>query len=245
MSELMEEGLHLIESQERRLVGCRLCKVADIHDYRTHAKLLLHEVGHPCTTSLRAAREIVCKDHSDERTVCIGNLEAFHIRMVYRNVLELLILETPELCGKVKHTLTHILHLEVWLGLFLVKCIFRLAHLLCVICPVPRLYLRTCRNDTGLDVLVHLNLHVGDLYLCLCNRRLHEACKELVHCLRIAGHLVGKDHLCRSLISEKLCLLYTESHHLDHQFLVVILVSVVATGRICLEHLFPEGTVFS
>ena len=130
--------------------------------------------------------------------------------MVSRDIRELLILKTEKLCGKVKYTLTHILHLEVRLSLLLVKRIFSFAHLLCIVCPVPWLDLRTLRKKACLDILIHNSLHINNLSLSFLHCRCNDSGKEGIHCLRSASHLVAKNHLCRVLISKKICLLDTE-----------------------------------
>ena len=182
VSELVEESLHIVKRKEGRLVGCRLREVAHIHDYRTDVlatdDFLIDEVRHPGTASLCAAWEVVGKDHSDERTVCISHLEAFNILVIYRDILKLLVLKSPEFCGKVEYSLTDVLHLEIWLCLFLVEGIFCLAHLLCIISPVPRLDHAALRKEACLDILVHKYLHISNLFLCLSHSRSHYACKE-------------------------------------------------------------------
>ena len=163
--------------------------------------------------------------------------------MIYRDILKCLEIETEELVGSIEHTLTHILHLEIWLGLLLIERILSLSHSLCIISPVPRLDNRTCRKNTCLDILVHDRLHVNDLLLSLSHSRSHDAGEEYIHSLRCTRHLVGEDHLCRIVISQKGSLLDTKSHHLHDEVLVVILIAVVATGSISLEHLLPQRTV--
>ena len=177
MSELMEHGLHLIKSKQRRLAVDRLREVAYVDDHRTDIlavnNLLVHEVVHPCATSLGAAWKIVSKKNSDKAAVRICHLESFYIRMIYRDILKLLEVQTKELVGSIEHTLADVFHLEVRLGLLLIEGILCLAYLLSVICPVPRLDLRTLRKKTRLDILIHDSLHIGNLLLCLCNCRSH------------------------------------------------------------------------
>ena len=125
MSELVEHGLHLIECEEARLAVNRLREVADIHDYRTDFlaldDLLVHEVVHPCSAPLGAAREVVCEKDANKASVCICHLETLYVRMIYRNAVELLEVKAEELVGSIEYSSTHILHLEIWLGLLLVE----------------------------------------------------------------------------------------------------------------------------
>ena len=41
--------------------------------------------------------------------------------MIYRNAVELLEVKAEELVGSIEYSSTHILHLEIWLGLLLVE----------------------------------------------------------------------------------------------------------------------------
>ena len=140
MSELMEHCLHLIKSEKTWLSVNRLREVTYIHNHRANAckTVLFNEVGHPCATSLGRTWEIVGKEDTDERSISICNLESLNLRMIYRNAFKLLEIETEELMSCVEHTLTHVLHLEVWLCSLLVKSVLLLAYLLCIISPVPR-----------------------------------------------------------------------------------------------------------
>ena len=165
--------------------------------------------------------------------------------MIGRDVFKLLILKTIKLCCKIEHALTDILHLEIWLCLLLIKSIFCHTHLLCIVCPVPRLDLGACRKKTGLDVLIHYSLHISNLLLSLHYRWSDDARQERIHSLGSSGHLVMKDHLCRILISKKISLLHAKSHHLQDKILCIILVTIVSTRSICLEHFLAKITVSS
>ncbi len=232
MTELMEHCLHLVKGKKTWFSVDRLAEVADIHYHRTDIHpindLLVHEVVHPCSSPLRAAREIVCKKDSDEASVRVSHLEALDFIMIYRDILKFLEVQTEKLVSSVEDASTHILHLEIRLCLLLVEGVLCLADLLCIICPVPWLDHRTLRKKACCYVLVHHGLHVHDLLLCPLHSRSHDACKEGVHCLRIAGHLVCQNHLGRVLISKEFRLLYTESHHLHYEVLGIVLVGVVS-----------------
>ena len=61
--------------------------------------------------------------------------------MIYRDIFKRLEVQAEELVSCIEYTFAHVLHLEIRLGLLFIKSIFRLAYLLRIICPVPRLYL--------------------------------------------------------------------------------------------------------
>ena len=137
---------------------------------------------------------------------------------------------------------TDIFHLEIWLDGILIEFIMAVTDLLGIVCPVPRTDhgCAVFRKQSGLDILIHYQLHVGDLLFCLCHGRGEDAVKKLVHSHGIMRHLVRKDEISRSTVAEKLCLLYPELHYLYDHGIVVTGIALVASGGICIEHLFPE-----
>ena len=147
VAELVEHGDHVVERQQRRLAGGRLGEVGDVVDHRLGAEQLrlVDEVVHPGAAALVVALEVVAVEQRQRVAVLVEHLEHAHVRLVHRNVLALLEGQPVELVGGVEHAvLQHVVELEVRLDLVLVEVVLRLAHLLGVELPVPRLQLEAC-----------------------------------------------------------------------------------------------------
>ena len=87
MPELVEEGLNLAQSEQRRLLFCRFRQVHYDADVRAMVgsclvNKLLAEICHPCSTLLAGAWKEVGIENSEETTVCVKNLVGFHVRMI-------------------------------------------------------------------------------------------------------------------------------------------------------------------
>ena len=233
MAELVKSGLHLVHGQESRTVLVRRGEIADIDYDRTYflavgIVVLVAEIVHPCAAALGRAREIVAEEDTEQGAVGIGELPGLSCVVVELHPLQTLEVHPVQGMSRLEDTLLHVLHLEVRLGQVLVKVVLGLAYLLGIIPPVPWLDLGPYREKSGLDVLVHDLLHVGNLLLRLGDGGLHDTVKELVHSLWIMGHLRLEYEGGGVVVPHQLSLLDAQAHHVEHKLAVIVLVAVVA-----------------
>ncbi len=158
MAKFVEHRRHIVKADQRRLACRRLLEVRHVVDHRQRAQQLRlpHKVAHPRAAVLVVALEVVAIPQRQRLAVRIEHFEHAHIRLIHRNVLPLLERNPVKLVRRVEHAiLQHIPDLEVGLHLGFVDVVLRLAHLLGIELPVPRLQLEPallCINH-GLDVL--------------------------------------------------------------------------------------------
>ena len=233
MSELMEDGLNLIDGEQGREGILRSRHVADIDDDRADVialgiDVLVPEVGHPCAAPLGVAREVVSHEYAEQAAIGICNLERIDSLVVHRHIRKRLNLHSVDLLCCCEDSVTDILHLEIWLGELLVQGVLALTHLFGIVEPVPWLDRRAFGKLAGSDVLVHDLLHVGNLFHSLAGCRSHDLSEEAVDSLRVAGHLVVELVGCESVESEHAGLLGAEFQDLEAESLVVIFIAIVA-----------------
>ena len=118
VAKLVEEGLHLAQSEQRRLLRGGLGEVHHHRHMRTHVLALLVDIlslilGHPCPTLLAFAWMEVGIEHSQEGAVLIEHFVGFHIRMIDWNVLVLLERDAIQTVGQAKHAIDDFLQLEI------------------------------------------------------------------------------------------------------------------------------------
>ena len=165
--------------------------------------------------------------------------------MINRSALNRLYIKPIESGCSREYTCAHILHLEIWTSLLFVKVEFFLAYLLCVICPVPRLYGASDRQQAGSRILVHSLLQVLQLLLRLCYGRGDNSLQELIYGLGVAGHLVCKYAIGRSVIAQQAGFMLTEFKYAQESLPRIILSAVCSTCGIGLEHPLAQGSVFA
>ena len=97
---------------------------------------------HPCAAVLVVALEVVEVEQPEVRSVLVEHLEDAHVRLIDRQVVPFLEREAVQLVrGEEDAVREHAVQLEVRLDLVVVQVELRLAHLLGVEVPVPRLEL--------------------------------------------------------------------------------------------------------
>ncbi len=145
MPEFVEHSRHLIKAEKRRGILSRFAEIAYVDDDRTYiltgsCLLLIADIVHPRPAALCLTRKIVRQENADQGTVRISYLERLHIRMIYRDILYLLYIDSVQPVCRLEDTMTDILHTEIRSCLIFVQSIFALADLLRIIRPVPSPY---------------------------------------------------------------------------------------------------------
>ena len=187
VAELVEHRDDVVEADERRLTGRRLRQVADVVDDRPCAEQLrlTDEVRHPGAAVLVVALEVVAIKERERLAVGVDHIEYAHVGLIDRDVLALLEGDAVELVRRIEHAvLEHVVELEVRLDLRIVQVVLRLANLLGVKIPVPRLEREAAvlSVDDRLDVLA-LARGAG-------RGERHESVHEIERVLRRFRHLV-------------------------------------------------------
>ena len=243
MSELVEGGGDVVYAHV-------FIEIAHIHDNWTHfpalrIDVLVADIVHPRAASLAAAREEVGGEYSHKGAVVVGELPGGDaVRVVGRNVFQLLDIYAVEHLGCGEYTFEHVFGLEVFADLLFIEVVLGAAHLLCVVPPVPLLDFRAFRELAGLDVLVHEGLQVLEFQLCLCDCGVHYSLKEMVHRLRSCGHFVGKGEGCGALVAEDVGFAGPEGEEFLDELAVVVFVAVVTAETVGFVVLTTELTVF-
>ena len=186
VAELVERGVHLIGGEQRRLTRRRLRNVEVVDDDRLRAEQprLLDEAVHPRAAALVAARVPVDQEQAVRRAVGVEHFEHAHVCLVHRQILALLEAQAVQLVRGEQHAVDqHAIHFEVRPHLRLVVGVLRLAHLLGVEVPIPRLELER-RGAVRLRLRVDQRLHVGGFALRVRDGR---RCELLQHAVHRAG----------------------------------------------------------
>ena len=118
MTELVQEGLHLAQREQRRLLVGRLCEVHHHAHVRTNVHTLAVypltlKLCHPGSALLALARMEVGVEHGKERTVLVEHLVSLHVRMVHLNVRALLERDAVETRSQAEHAVDNLRQLEV------------------------------------------------------------------------------------------------------------------------------------
>ena len=235
MSELMEHRLDIVDGEKSRLCLGRGRHVPDIDDDRTDILsvfplVLLPESVHPSATPLGGTRVIVCHEYSKKTAVGIRDLEGLDRGIVHRHTLKRFDVNAIDLVSRGEDPMADILHLEIWLGLVLVKSKLASSDLLGVVEPVPRLDLGSFGKITCSDVLVHNLLHVNHFLLCLGISGRLDRGQELINRGRISGHLVIKDISGEGVEAKHPGLLSPEFQDLKGKGLVVVFIAIITSG---------------
>ena len=156
MAELVEHGGDVVETQQRRLAGCRPGVVADIEHDRARAgeAILFDERVHPGAAALARALVVVGIEQGQLLAVGIEHVEHAHVGLVDRQVVAFLEGQAVELVGGEEDAVVeHAVEFEVRLDRRFVEIVFGLAHLVGVEIPVRRGQAEAAllRVDHGLD----------------------------------------------------------------------------------------------
>ncbi len=143
MTELVQEGLDLVISQQSRLVSRCAGEVHHIHDVRTMVFLALAilrlEVVHPCAATLAVTRVEVAIVHGKELALLVKHLISRHFGVIDMDILVLLEGQTIEALGEPEHALFHVLKFKIGAQYIVGDSVFLLFELFGIVTPVPRL----------------------------------------------------------------------------------------------------------
>ena len=186
MTELVEQGRHLIESKQGGLPVGRFRKVAHDRDQRTNLAALFDilrpKLGHPCSAALRGPREIIHIQHGEECSVAVAHFECPHIGMINRNVRIFVKGQPIEFTRQQECTVLYVLKPEIRLQLLLVERIPGALEPLLPIAVVPRHQLVSCPRAAG-----KVN-HFAHVTACRDDRPFEQFIEKLPHALRSPGH---------------------------------------------------------
>ena len=142
VAELVEEGFHLVEGQQRR---GRFGRLGEVHHQRHQRTGLLAvddlrtaELGHPCPGTLRFAGKEVQVEYRHETAVLVGHVVGRHVGMVHLDLVVGREIQPVELVGEHEDALADVFKFEIRFHQLVVERIFLVLVLLVVIAPVPR-----------------------------------------------------------------------------------------------------------
>ena len=190
VAELVKHRGHIVKAEQRRLPRRGLLEVGHVVDHRQRAQQLrlAHQRIHPRSAVLVVALEVVAIPQRQRLSIRIENLKHAHVRLLHRNVVPLLEGEPVELVRRIEHAvLEHVVQLEVGLDLRFVQVVLRLAHLLGVELPVPRLEREAAVPAESISAWMSFAFARR-----LGRRRRHQRIQKMNRRLRRLGHLVGQ-----------------------------------------------------
>ena len=239
VTKLVEGRLHIVHGEEAGLGLGGVCtggrEVAHVHDDGTHAGLLLAEVVHPGAAALGGTHKVIPVENADEGAVGICNLIGTYGGLVHFHLSgHLLEVEAVNLLGGGEYSLHYAVGVEIRLGLALVQSIFLGAEFLGIEAPVP-----------GLDLVAGNLLHLLHLLVGAADGCVHDGLQEVVHGLGGAGHLVGQLVGGKIGVSQQLGHFGPQAKGFQDDGVVVVLISVVAAGRVRQEYFLALLAVFA
>ena len=118
VSELVQEGFHLAQCQQCRLLVGRFRQVHHHTDVRTYVFALLGNpltliLRHPGTALFTLAGMEIGIEHSQIASVLVEHLVGFHVGMIHRDILVLLERDAIQAVGQSEHTVYHFRQLKI------------------------------------------------------------------------------------------------------------------------------------
>ena len=236
----MEECLHLAESQQSRLFGCRLREVHHHADVRTYVYALAVnplslKFCHPCSSLLALARMEVGIEHGEIRSVAVVHLIRLYVGMIHGDVLVLLECDAVQTVGKAEYSVYHARQLEVGAEHLSVEVILAHLQLVRIKSEVPRLHLKV----------------VALLCLCLCLHSLYvldgcrlvsvnEVVEQLIYVLFVGSHTMHEHVVGVCAITEQLRNLAAQIYQSAANLEIVLAVVVNALRVACHIHLAAQ-----
>ena len=144
MAELVEQGVRLVEAEQARLACAAAREAHHVDDDRQDAAvelLLVAQRAHPGAAVLRVPREIVADEQRDRRAVRADRRPGARVGVRQSHVVARDEGDAEQAMGDVEGGGDHRLERQIGLELALVDVVERLAALLGVVAPVPRLEL--------------------------------------------------------------------------------------------------------
>ena len=238
MTELVKEGVDLVERNQRRRVAGRAGEIADVEHDRPHVHTipdpLASDAAAPCAAAFSRPRIIIGHEDAEVAAIDIGDLVGPNLGVVGGNALDLGELDSIELVGNVKGAVDDIVDHEVLPHLLLVDVVPRPADLLGVVAPVPRLELEV-EAVGGDGLLQSFGLVTSDT-----ERWVPEIFQELIDRFRVLGHPPFEYAIGMGVVTQELRLLGAKGQNLGQDRLVVKLVAVVTTHDVGVEDLLAK-----
>ena len=118
MSELVQEGFHLAQCQQCRIVVGGFREVHHHAHVRSHVHALAVNIlslvfSHPCSALLAVAGVEIGVEHGQIRTVAVEHLVSLNVGMIHLDVLVFAECDAIEPCGKSEHSVNHLVEFEI------------------------------------------------------------------------------------------------------------------------------------
>lgn len=240
MAKLVEEGLTLIEIEERRFVGGRLCEVADDLNDRDNVvtlavDALTTELGHPSTATLACAGEEIHIEDTDDLTI-FKHLVGMSLSIVVGQLGILAESESIKFISHGESALTHIVEGEIGADGIVIEVIFGLAQLFAIETPIPRL------EFSARDILCDKFLIIGAFVLSLGQSRVPYLHKTIIDGFWGLGDAIIENIGGMGREAEDVGTFETEIDEGVDDFGVVVL-TTVASRRISIPDLLTEVAI--
>ena len=143
MPEFVEEGFHLVISQQCRLAFCRF---GEIHDYRYMWTAvftsifypLSFEFCHPGTGTFTFARMEIRIQYGEETSVFIQHFVSIHIFVIYRDIRVLMKRDAIQFGSQSEDSRFHFAQFEVGAEHLFVNIELPVFQFVGVVAPIPR-----------------------------------------------------------------------------------------------------------
>ena len=226
VAELVEQGDRVGPGNQHRLAGRRRDEVGVVGDDRREAgqALLRAVLAHPGARALAGTGIEIEVPQADAGAVAL-DLEHLDIRVIDRQVGQLLEGQAEQFAGGPEHALSQLVELKVGFHLFVIEVVLRLAHLLGVVAEIP-----------GFDRLVGTfarghRLDVGDLLARAPHGWRPDRLQKRHGRVRRLGHLAVGDPVGEGRIAEQARLLHAQLQDLGDVGIVVAGARDVAAAR--------------
>ena len=152
--------------------------------------------------------------------------------MIDGDALEFSQCDAIELVGNGKGAFTYVFQFEVGLNLFFFEVIFLLTEFFGVVPPVP------CFQFLSFAFLVHQLLQFGCFGFCFGECITPQVVEEVHHGGGILCHCIVQYKVGVTVETQQLRLFKSQAYDVGNDFLVVVLVIVIAAVDVGLVHLF-------
>ena len=229
MAEFMEEGLRLVEIEQRRRRTGRTGVVGH-HPYDgRHALavlvILFGKVPAPRSAALALAHVVVEVEHAQMALVLVEHFVDQAVGIVER-CDDRPEGDTVEPVGQKEDAALHVFEREIGAQRLVVERVVAAAHLLGIVPPVPRL-----EGRIGVVGAQHL-FHSRQLLLRPIERRRPYLVQQRIDRSGRRGHLVGSHVVGEGIVPQQVRLLGAQTDVVVHQRLVVVFVAMVAAVEV-------------
>ena len=241
MSEFVENRFRFIGTQQGRLSGSRFAEVEDSRHNRIDALAILISLRTVTTAPGTAALAGTCVEVHVEDTqraaVFVLAFECIRIGIGLRYILDFGEGDTVQFICHIESTVTHMVEFQVRTHFVFIHIEFSLACLIGIITPVPAFGIEVTAlfPDLGVDV--------GQFFLRLFQSRSPHLVEQVIYVLFVLRHILFQHVSGKVFVTQQFRFVEAGGNQLFHDFLVIILVAVIATVDISLEDLFTQSTV--